>query len=534
MRKRVLIAGATGYLGRYVTKAFKEQGYFVKVLVRSRTSINNQGSFGSPRIEKYVDEIVIGDVTDKNVLKDICEDIDVVFSDYYAGIVDSIKVAGREDGVSVGTVTSDLNGVTVTTNANDDLSAIRSLIRRIDPNIDIMTDGNVLTLSMTEAQVAQIRTDTINHTIEIVRRRVDETGTNEPIIQRQGDSRVLVQLPGIDDPERVKTLLGKTAKLGFHLVDERATRTGRGGASAMVLPMLENPGQELGVKRRAMITGEMLTNASTGFSQGMSVVNFRLDARGADRFCRVSRDNVGKPFAIVLDSEIISAPVLREPICGGQGQISGSFTVQEAGDLALLLRAGALPAPLTIVEERSIGPSLGADSVAAGESAALVGMAFVVIFMIVSYGTFGVFSVLSLSLNVILVFGILSSFQATLTLPGIAGIVLTIGMAVDANILIFERIREDYLNGRTIIGSIQSGFDNAFSTIIDSNLTGLISAILLYSFGTGPIKGFAVTLTVGILTTLFTAIIVTKLLLVLWAKRTGAKTMPLAKRVVEE
>jgi preprotein translocase subunit SecD len=463
-----------------------------------------------------------------HILLDI--DFDVVFSDYNLGMADSIKLAARERNVTIQSISSDLNTVRITANNTEDLNAIRSLVRQIDAMADIITEGNSVIVSLTDSQIAQIRTDTINHTIEIVRRRVDETGTNEPIIQRQGDRRVLVQLPGIDDPERVKTLLGKTAKLGFHLVDERASSTGRGGASAMVLPMLENPGQELGIKRRAMITGEMLTNASTGFSQGMSVVNFRLDARGADRFCRVSRDNVGKPFAIVLDNEIISAPVLREPICGGQGQISGSFTVQEASDLALLLRAGALPAPLTIVEERSIGPSLGADSIAAGESAALVGMAFVVIFMIISYGIFGVFSVISLSLNVILVFGILSSFQATLTLPGIAGIVLTIGMAVDANILIFERIREDYLNGRTVAASIQSGFDNAFSTIIDSNLTGLISAILLFSFGTGPIKGFAVTLSVGILTTLFTAIIVTKLLLVLWAKRTGAKSMPIATR----
>jgi preprotein translocase subunit SecD len=453
---------------------------------------------------------------------------DVVYAEQMDGIADTLRRQLRADGVEFSNISSARQSMSVTTTQGAD---VRSALRIIDPELDIQTEGNVITGALTDTQIRDIVTNTINQTIEIVRRRVDETGTNEPIIQRQGDSRVLVQLPGVDDPERIKNLLGKTAKLGFHLVDERATRTGRGGASSLVLPMMENPAEELGIKRRAMITGEMLTNASTGFGQnGGPVVNFRLDSRGADRFCRVSRDNVGKPFAVVLDGEIITAPVLREPICGGQGQISGGFTVSEANDLALLLRAGALPAPLTIAEERSIGPSLGADSVEAGKKAALVGMSFVVIFMIVSYGTFGIFSVLSLTVNILLVFGILSSLQATLTLPGIAGIVLTIGMAVDANILIFERIREDYLQGRSVLGAIQSGFDNAFSTIIDANLTGLIAAVLLYSFGTGPIKGFAVTLSIGILTTLFTAVMVTKAMVVFWANKSGGKNLPLVTK----
>jgi preprotein translocase subunit SecD len=453
---------------------------------------------------------------------------DVVFAEHMDGIADGLRRKLREEKIQFSNISADRDGVSITAVAGE---GVRREARILDPASQIETNGNVTTITLSDAQIRDITTNTINQTIEIVRRRVDETGTNEPVIQRQGDKRVLVQLPGVDDPERIKNLLGKTAKLGFHLVDERATRTGRGGAGALVLPMLENPSQELGVKRRAMITGEMLTNASTGFDQGMPVVNFQLDSRGADRFCRVSRDNVGKPFAVVLDGEILTAPVLREPICGGRGQISGGFTVAEANDLSLLLRAGALPAPLTIAEERSIGPSLGADSVEAGKKAALVGFAFVIIFMIFSYGTFGMFSVLSLGINVLLVFGVLSSLQATLTLPGIAGIVLTIGMAVDANILIFERIREDYLNGRSVVGAIQSGFDNAFSTIIDANLTSLIAAILLYSFGTGPVKGFAVTLSIGILTTLFTAVIVTKFLITWWANKTGAKSLPLADKV---
>lgn len=466
-----------------------------------------------------------------HILLDI--DFNVVFSDYMNGLADAIRSDLREKSVTIKSVVADAQKVRITLNNDADGETVRASARRAEAGIDVDSQGDSITLTLNDTAIDQIVTNTISQTIEIVRRRVDETGTNEPIIQRQGDRRVLVQLPGVDDPERIKNLLGKTAKLGFHLVDERATRTGRGGAAALVLPMMENPGDMLGIKRRAMITGEMLTNASTGFDQnGQPVVNFRLDARGTDRFCRVSRDNVGKPFAVVLDGEVITAPVLREPICGGQGQISGGFSVEEANDLSLLLRAGALPAPLTIAEERSIGPSLGADSVEAGKKAAMVGFTFVIIFMIFSYGTFGIFSVLSLVVNVILVFGILSSFQATLTLPGIAGIVLTIGMAVDANILIFERIREDYLNGRSIIGAIQSGFDNAFSTIIDANLTGLIAAVILFSFGTGPIKGFAVTLSIGILTTMFTAVVVTKLLIYLWSRKTGAKSLPLVKKEV--
>lgn len=456
---------------------------------------------------------------------------DTVYAEQADGLADGLRRALRDENIQIKSVTSDASKVVLTLGRGDDAAKARSEIRSLDPLINITTEGNVIMLTWSDAQRQEIVNNTISQTIEIVRRRVDETGTNEPVIQRQGEGRVLVQLPGVDDPERIKNLLGKTAKLGFHLVDERATRTGRGGASALVLPMLENPVEMVGVKRRAMITGEMLTNASAGFDQnGQPVVNFRLDARGADRFCRVSRDNVGKPFAVVLDGEIVTAPVLREPICGGRGQISGGFSVEEANDTALLLRAGALPAPLTIAEERSIGPSLGADSVEAGKKAAMVGFALVIVFMIISYGTFGIFSVLSLMINVTLVFGILSSLQATLTLPGIAGIVLTIGMAVDANILIFERIREDYLQGRSILSAIQSGFDNAFSTIIDANLTGLIAAVLLYSFGTGPIKGFAVTLSIGILTTLFSAVMITKLLIYYWSRKTGAKSLPLAAK----
>lgn len=456
--------------------------------------------------------------------------LETVFRDQANGLADTIRQRANDEGIEIDSVSASGDIVHVVAVNEADLTAIRAQIRQIDPTLQLDTDGTQITVSLTDAGRNTLVSNTISQSIEIVRRRVDETGTNEPVIQRQGDSRILVQLPGVDDPERIKNLLGKTAKLGFHLTDERATRTGRGGAGALVLPMKEFPGQDLGIRRRAMITGEMLTNAAATFQEGMPVVSFRLDARGSDRFCRTSRDNVGKPFAIVLDNEVISAPVIREPICGGQGVISGGFSVQEASDLALLLRAGALPAPLTIAEERSVGPSLGADSVEAGKMAGIIGLIMVATFMIFAYGTFGALCVIALSANMLLIFAILSSLQATLTLPGIAGIVLTAGMAVDANVLIFERIREEYLTGRSLRSSIQSGFDNAYSSIVDANLTGLIAAIALFSFGTGPVKGFAVTLMIGIATTMFTAIMMTRYFLHLWMKQTKGAKFPLVSK----
>jgi preprotein translocase subunit SecD len=294
----------------------------------------------------------------------------------------------------------------------------------------------------------------------------------------------------------------------------------------MTLPMAGEAGQTINVIRRAELTGDMLTNAQYAPDQnGQSAVSFRFNTIGAKRFCDLSRENVNRLFAIVLDKEVISAPVIREPICGGQGQISGSFSVKEANDLALLLRAGALPAPLTILEERTVGPSLGADSVEAGKIASLIGLAGVLIFMLLTYGRFGIYANIALVVNVTLIFALLSCLQATLTLPGIAGIVLTIGMAVDANVLIFERIKEEMANGRSPMSAVDAGFRRAMSTIIDSNLTTLIAATILYSFGTGPIKGFSVTLAIGIITSFFSAIMVTRLMVVMWLQKNKPSTM---------
>lgn len=440
-------------------------------------------------------------------------DLSTVMKERAQALEDGLRAERREGNLKYRRVSDIKNGVTVTVSDGQDMAAVRKVIRGIERDLDIKTDGNKIEATFSDAMIKEIQDQTISQSIEIIRRRIDETGTREPAIQRQGDDRILVQLPGLDDPARVKDLLGTTAKLSFHLVDMSGTR----GTGTMTLPMADKTGQTINVQRRAELTGDMLENAQYAPDQnGQSAVSFRFNTVGAKKFCKLSRENVNRLFAIVLDKEVISAPVIREPICGGQGQISGSFSVKEASDLALLLRAGALPAPLEILEERSVGPSLGADSVQAGKLASLIGLTGVLIFMLVTYGRFGVFASAALLVNVALIFALLSSLQATLTLPGIAGIVLTIGMAVDANVLIFERIKEEIRNGRSVMSAVDAGFSRAMGTIIDSNLTTLIAAMILYSFGTGPIKGFSVTLAIGIMTSFFSAIMVTRLLVVAW------------------
>ncbi|MBK6895216.1 MAG: protein translocase subunit SecD [Alphaproteobacteria bacterium] len=410
-----------------------------------------------------------------------------------------------------------LKGARVTLKEAKDAEAVRGLIRAMDSRYLVTTseDGLSVEAVMDAAQIKEIQGQVLGQSIEIVRRRVDQLGTTEPTIQRQGDNRVLLQVPGADSND-IKRIIGRTAKLGFHLVDQSGARS----AGDMTLPMVEEPGQKMNVKRRAIITGDMLDNAQPSFDQnGRTVVSFRLNSTGARKFCDASRSNVGKPFAIVLDNEIISAPVIQEAICGGQGQISGNFSVQEANDLSVLLRAGALPAPMTIAEERTVGPSLGADSVAAGKTASLFGLLFVMGFMMIAYGLFGFFAVVALFINVLMILALLSVLQATLTLPGIAGIVLTMGMAVDANVLIFERIREELRAGRSNISAIDTGYGKAMATIVDSNLTTLIPAAILFAFGTGPIKGFAVTISIGILTSMFSAVMITRLMVLWWLRR---------------
>jgi protein-export membrane protein SecD len=376
-----------------------------------------------------------------------------------------------------------------------------------------------IALTLSPVAITERANAAITQSIEIVRRRIDETGVLDPEIARQGEDRIIVQLPGISDPERIKALLGQTAKMTFHLLDAEANpAAGPAPPGVEFLPLADQPGAKLPVRKHVEVDGANLTDARAGQNPqtGDWVVNFTFDSIGARRFADTTRANVGKPFAIVLDNKVISAPVIREPITGGRGQISGRFDAKTATDLALLLRAGALPAPLTVVEERSVGPELGADSIRAGAIALAVGFVLVIAFMAVFYGLFGWIANLALVANLILMLAVLSLLQATLTLPGMAGILLTLGMAVDANILINERIREEVKNGRTPLGALEAGFSRAYSTILDSNVTALLAHVMLFVFGTGPVRGFAVTITVGIVTTLFTATLLARLIMVRW------------------
>src|SRR5829696_1091021 len=341
-------------------------------------------------------------------------------------------------------------------------------------------DG-LIQLSFTEQGVTERVRRAVDQAIEVLRRRVDALGTTEPNIQRQGTDRILVQVPGLQDPQRLKELLGKTAKLEFRMLAES------GATDVDMLPSRDSGGQRVPVERRVIVEGGDLTDAQPGFDQRTNepIVNFRFNLRGAQKFGQATTENVGRPLAIVLDNEVISAPRILQPITGGSGQISGRFTVQQANDLAVLLRAGALPAKLTIVEERTVGPGLGADSIRAGAIATLVGFVLVIIFMVLAYGLFGFFANVALLANVIMIFGLMSAMGATLTLPGIAGIVLTVGMAVDSNVLIYERVREEQHIGRSAASSLDAGFARALTTIVDANLTTLIAAAVLFFMGTG-------------------------------------------------
>ncbi len=464
-------------------------------------------------------------------------DIATVVRERLNALVDEARVALR--GARIGYSGLGLEGTQVRVQLVDpgDLSAARDLLRNIEQNIQFtVTDDGAITLELTEPALTAMRDSVINQSLEIVRRRIDETGTREPTIQRQGSERILVQLPGLDDPDRIKSLLGKTAKLNFRLVDGNTSvadaRAGRLPAGSELLPSddeIDSTGRPIAyvVRKRIMVSGDSLVDAQPTFQNNEPVVSFRFDAIGGRKFGDVTTKNVGRPFAIVLDNKVISAPVIREPITGGRGIISGNFTVQGATDLALLLRAGALPAPLTILEERTVGPDLGADSIRAGKIAAVLGLVFVVVFMGVCYGLFGLAANIALMFNIVIITAVLSVLQATLTLPGIAGIVLTIGMAVDANVLVFERIREEVANGRTPFSAVDAGYRRALTTIIDSNVTTFIAAILLFGLGSGPVKGFGVTLAIGICTSLFTAVMVTRLMLVFWLRRRRPQTLPI-------
>ncbi len=399
--------------------------------------------------------------------------------------------------------------------------------------VDLALDGDRITATLNLEGLEERVRSAVEQSKSVLERRINELGTTEPTIQREGTDRILVQVPGLEDTRRLKDIIGQTAKMTFHMECSdgslgEALQSRPPAGCEIAEPADEADGPIL-IESRARISGDDLVDAQPGFDQrsNQPIVSFRFNTRGAAVFGNLTQDNVGRRFAVVLDDKVITAPVIRSPILGGSGQIEGSFTVESAQNLAVLLRAGALPADLTIIEERTVGPSLGQDSIDAGRIAALIGMAAVIVFMLLVYGLFGIFANLALAANIAMVFGILTALQATLTLPGIAGIVLTIGMAVDANVLIFERIREESKLGRTAINAIEAGFSRALGTIMDAQITTLIAAIALFALGSGPIRGFGVTLVIGIMTTIFTAFLLTRLIVATWVRSSRPKSIPI-------
>ncbi|TXL79524.1 protein translocase subunit SecD [Vineibacter terrae] len=455
-------------------------------------------------------------------------DGDAVRSDRLSSLSDSAAAALQGAGIRHSGVRVADNAVTVrpldAAQGRDALRVLTGLNTPVEtrfgtsgpPSLEVNagTDGTI-TLRPTEADLTARLNAAADHSLEIVRRRIDQAGIAEPTVMRQGASRILVQLPGVQDPTRIKELLGSTARLSFHMVDETA---GDGRVPGTTLLPLEGSSGQIRIRSRVMLEGDRLVDATAGFDQrsGQPIVQFRFDSQGAKRFADITQKNVGKPFAIVLDGRVLSAPVIQEPILGGSGQISGHFTTESAKDLAVLLRAGALPAPMKVIEERTVGADLGADAIEQGVTTGLIGFALVFIFMVVLYGRWGLVANLALASNVVLTFAALSLLGATLTLPGIAGIILGVGLAVDANVLINERIREETARGRSAIAALDAGFKRAYSTIVDSNVTTLIATTMLFALGSGPVRGFAITMGLGIMISMFTAVSIVRMIMALW------------------
>jgi preprotein translocase subunit SecD len=392
-----------------------------------------------------------------------------------------------------------------------------------------VVDSTSVVLTPTPSGTAQALKDAMSVARDVVRRRIDPGGTKEITVITEGGNRILVQVPGVEDPEALKRLIGQTARLEFKLVDLSANpqdvQQGRAPPGSQVLPMADGSGF-MAVKRRVMVSGDQLTKANQGFDQdGRPDINIGFNTAGARRFGRTTQENVGKPFAIILDDKILSAPNINEPILGGNAQITGSFTVQSAHDLAVSLASGKLPVKLNVIEERTVGPDLGKDSIHKGVIASAVSIALVMIFMLVTYGRFGVYANIALVVNAFLILGIMAMFNATLTLPGIAGFILTIGAAVDANVLINERIREEIRRGRRLMDAVETGYHEAFRAIFDANVTHVISASIMAYFGSGPVRGFAVVLLIGVVTSVFTAVYFTRMLVALWIHHTRPRAL---------
>jgi preprotein translocase subunit SecD len=400
-----------------------------------------------------------------------------------------------------------------------------------DVSVATAADQHVV-LSVSDQAMAKQSVDAVAQSIEIVRRRIDALGTREPAIQRQGATRIVVEAPGESDPEKLKAVIGQTAKLTFQMVDDAATpddvAAGRANPGSAVLPSDESYEKAVAVKKRVLVSGDMLVHASQGYDQnGRPNIEFRFNGQGARRFADATIQNVGKRFAIVIDNRVISAPVIQTPITGGSGEITGTFTVESANNLAVMLNSGALPAKLNVIEQRTVGAELGADAIRAGQISLAIGAAAIFVFIILAYGLFGGFAAIALLVNGLMIIAAMSVTQATLTLPGIAGLVLTLAVAVDANVLIYERMRDESRAGRSVIASLDHGYELAWPSIMDANITSLISALIMFQFGSGPVKGFAWTLSIGVLTSVFTAVLVTQVLIGWWFRAARPKTLPI-------
>ena len=456
--------------------------------------------------------------------------LDETLKERMASVEDSVRQILRENKIRYKNLSSSENGVKAVIENAGARTKAANLFRKIDDGIVAEEDADgALIVKYNDVALNQLKAKVVEQSIEIVRRRIDELGTKEPVIQSQGTNRIVVQLPGLQNPEYVKSLLGKTAKMAFHLVDStaRASDAKRGVMGGKYKLAYGEMGEPYVITRKPVVGGENLVDAQPSFQNGEAVVSFKFNSLGGKKFGEVTKDNIGERLAIVLDNEVISAPTIQSAIMGGSGVITGNFTVKSANDLALLLRSGALPAPLEVLEERTVGAGLGADSIKAGIIASVIGLIAVVLFMLAAYGLFGVFTTIAVFTNLVLMLGVLSFMGATLTLPGIAGIILTIGMAVDANVLIFERMREEVKKGRSTRDAADAGFTEAWATIVDSNLTTLVAAAVLFYFGTGPVRGFAVTLAIGIATSMFTSVTVTRLIITAWLNKYKPTRLPI-------
>ncbi len=452
-------------------------------------------------------------------------DFDSYLKDQLNNLKEEIRSNFRDESVrAIPSISGDK--ITFTLEDADQVKTAKKIVKKLSDRVDISEDSGKFEVYFSAPEIEIIEQNLIKQSIEIVRKRIDESGTKEPTIQAQGKNRILLQVPGVENSEEIKSILGKTAKMTFHFVSEE-TFSGEAGIDPDSERLYDYQNRSYLIKKEVVLSGDLLIDASATYHEGQPAVAFRFNDIGSRKFAEITKDNIGKFFAIVLDGKVVTAPRINTVINQGSGVISGNFTVAQANETALLLRAGALPAPLKVVEERTVGPSLGSDSIKSGTIAAAAGLVLVALFMIVFYGFFGFIADVAMLVNIVSILAILSLLGATLTLPGIAGIVLTMGMSVDANVLIFERIKEELRAKKTVLGAVEQGFSQAFRTILDANITTLIVAFFLYAFGNGSVKGFAVTLSIGILSSMFAAILLTRMMIAIWLKYRRPKKLNL-------